>query len=87
MKYKEPASDATSPLPFKIKKAKLESKPSTGTIYYKDGRITKSSIKSELDGDLDIDIGGQTTTVKLNQTQDTTVETQAKSYIEPKKAS
>ena len=88
LKYKEPANEGgVGALPFRIKKAKLESKPSTGTILYnaKDGRIQKSTMKLELDGELDIEIGGQTTTVKLNQTQDTTVETSAKTYIEPKK--
>ena len=85
--YKEPAADGgVGALPFRIKKAKLESKPSTGTILFNSdlGRIEKSSMMLELDGDLDIEIGGQTTTVKLSQTQDTTVETSPKNYVTPK---
>jgi hypothetical protein len=82
--YKEPdAAGGVGALPFKIKKAKLDSKPSTGLILYNEtaGRIEKSTIKLELEGDLDIEIGGQTTQVHLSQTQDTTVDTQPKSIM------
>jgi Family of unknown function (DUF6263) len=84
LNYKEPAGDSgTATLPFKIRKAKLDSKPSTGSILYNPaaGRIEKSSLKLELDGELEIEIGGQTTPVKLTQTQETTVDTGAKSFI------
>jgi len=85
--YKEPADTGGSgALPFKIKKAELTSKPSTGNILFNPelGRIEKTSMKLELEGKMDIEIGGQTTTVSLQQTQDTTVETQPTSFIKPK---
>jgi hypothetical protein len=86
--YKAPAETAggVGALPFRIKTAKLESKPSTGTILYNPnlGRIDKSSMKLELEGELDIEIGGQTTNVKLSQTQETSVETAEKNYVNPK---
>jgi hypothetical protein len=84
--YKEPGEGGgVGALPFRIKKAKLESKPSTGLILYNPdaGRIEKSTMKLELEGELDIEIGGQTTTVKLSQTQDTVVEAQAKNVTPP----
>jgi hypothetical protein len=85
--YKEPADGGgVGALPFKITKAKLESKLSTGTILYNPdlGRIDKSSMKLELDGDLEIEIGGQKTMVKLSQTQESNVESAEKNYVTPK---
>jgi hypothetical protein len=85
--YKAPSeAGGVGTLPFRIKTAKLESKPSTGTILYNPnlGRIDKSSMKLELEGELDIEIGGQTTNVKLSQTQETSVETAEKNYVTPK---
>ncbi len=85
--YKEPADGGgVGALPFRIKKAKLESQPSTGTILYNPnlGRIDKSSMKLELKGDLEIEIGGQTTTVNLSQTQETNVESSDKNYVPAK---
>jgi Family of unknown function (DUF6263) len=87
LNYKEPAEGGgVGALPFKIKKAKLESKPSTGNILFNAelGRIEKSSMKLELEGEMDIEIGGATTTVKLSQTQDTSVETQPTNFVKPK---
>jgi hypothetical protein len=77
LKYKEPAAgDGVGGLPFKIKKANLDSEPATGTIKYDadKGRIESSSMKLKLKGTLEIEIGGQTTKVDLDQTQETTVE-------------
>jgi hypothetical protein len=64
-------------LPFKIKAAKLASSKPVGEILFnaKKGRVEKMTNKLELSGELTIEIGGQTTTVKLSQTQDSTVTT------------
>ncbi len=62
-------------LPFKIKSADLTSKDANGTIYYDadKGRIPRSTMNLTLKGTLSIESGGQTTPVKLSQTQDTNV--------------
>jgi hypothetical protein len=39
------------------------------------GRVEKSNFKLDLSGELNIEIGGQTTKVELKQTQETSVET------------
>lgn len=77
LKYDKPADNAVGGLPFKIKNANLKSDKATGTVLYdpEKGRIEKSTSTLDLKGDLDIEIGGQTTKVELNQTQNTTVET------------
>jgi hypothetical protein len=64
-------------LPFKIKSAKLTSsgKPGTITFSQKKGRVESITTKLHLEGDLAIEIGGQTTTVKLSQDQDSSVTT------------
>jgi hypothetical protein len=87
--YKAPAEGGGvgAALPFRIKSATLDSKqPSTGTILYNPnlGRIDKSSMKLELTGKLDIEIGGQTTNVELSQTQETSVETGEKNFVPAK---
>jgi hypothetical protein len=77
LKYKEPAAEGgVGGLPFRIKKANLKSEPSKGTITYdpEKGRIVKSEMKLKLEGDLEIEIGGQTTKVDLTQDQTTNVE-------------
>jgi Family of unknown function (DUF6263) len=79
LKYKEPAAEGgVGGLPFRIKKAKLDTeKPSTGTIKYDSskGRIESSTLSLDLSGELEIEIGGQTTKVDLKQTQKTDVDT------------
>jgi hypothetical protein len=75
--YKEPGDVAgVGGLPFKIKSAELKSKDATGTVLFDaaKGRVERSSAKMELSGKLSIEIGGQTTTVDLSQTQNTDVE-------------
>ena len=75
--YKEPGDVAgVGGLPFKIKSAELKSKDATGTVLFDaaKGRVERSSAKMELSGKLSIEIGGQTTTVDLSQTQKTEVE-------------
>ncbi len=78
LNYKPPSDTAASGgLPFKIKSATLASKNANGTIVFDadKGRVDSSEMNVELSGDLNIDIGGQTTAVTLTQTQKTTVKT------------
>lgn len=76
--YQQPDEKAAQGgLPFKIKSAKLKSSNPTGNVLFdaKKGRVESSSMKLELKGDLSIEIGGQTTTVTLSQTQESTTQT------------
>jgi len=79
LKYTPPDSKAQPQLPFKITKADLKSdkKGTTGTILFDTdkGRVESSDMKLHLTGFLDIDIGGQSTKVNLDQNQTTTVKT------------
>jgi len=78
LKYTPPGDVAgVGGLPFKIKAADLKSTNATGTIHFNSdkGRLDKSNMKLDLQGELSIEIGGQTTKVALSQTQETTVET------------
>jgi hypothetical protein len=87
LKYKEPAAgEGVGGLPFKIKKANLESEPATGTIKFDadKGRIDSSEMKLKLKGTLEIEIGGQTTKVELDQTQETKVENLDKNPLSAK---
>jgi hypothetical protein len=75
--YKAPAADAGGALPFKIKSADLKSKPAEGTLTFNvaKGRLEKSTLKVNLEGTLDIEIGGTANKVELRQEQETTVTT------------
>jgi hypothetical protein len=78
LNYKEPGDvPGQGGLPFKIKSAKLKSSNPVGQVIFNvtKGRVERSTMKLELKGSLAIEIGGQTTEVKLSQTQDSTVET------------
>ena len=78
LKYQPPADATGAGLPFKIKSANLASgKTSGGTVTFDTdkGRVDSSDMKVDLEGDLSIEIGGQTTAVKLTQTQTTNVKT------------
>jgi hypothetical protein len=78
VKYTKPDDNApTGGLPFKIKKADLNAKKADGSILFDNekGRVENSEQNLDLSGKLDIEIGGQTTTVELNQTQKMTVKT------------
>src|SRR5262249_45877445 len=78
LKYNPPSDTTpTGGLPFKIKSADLTSKDASGTILFdaEKGRVEKSEMKIKLEGNLQIDIGGQTTKVDLSQNQTTTVTT------------
>jgi hypothetical protein len=87
LKYTAPSDTAaTNPLPFKIKSADLKSSNATGTIWFDadKGRIDHSETSLKLDGDLNIEIGGQTTKVTLSQEQTTKVSTSDKNPVEKK---
>ena len=57
-----------------------------GTFYFNraKGRFDKSEMKMKLDGSLDIEIGGMTTTVALTQDQTATVKTSDTNPLEKK---
>jgi hypothetical protein len=80
LKYTPPTDKDAGGLPFKIKDAKLEGKDATGTIIYdpKNGWVKSSEMNLTLNGSLTIEIGQQSTTVELNQTQKTVVVTSDK---------
>jgi hypothetical protein len=89
LKYTPPDDKASGAgLPFKIKSADLKSTNGTGTVLFdpEKGRIEKSTFKLDLTGELNIEIGGQTTKVELKQTQETTIETSDTNPLAPKKA-
>jgi hypothetical protein len=73
LNYKIPTEQEQG-LPFKIKSATLASKSGGGTIFFnvKKGRVEKSELNLNLEGSLDIEIGGTTTKVDLKQEQKTT---------------
>jgi hypothetical protein len=78
LNYTQPAeSQGQGGLPFKIKSAKLKSSNPAGQVLFNigKGRVDRSTMKLELKGDLQIEIGGQLTTVNLSQTQESTVTT------------
>jgi hypothetical protein len=74
-------------LPFKIRSADLKSTKAEGSILFdpEKGRIDSSSMSLKLNGSLNIEIGGQTTEVTLDQDQSSTVENSDKTFIETKK--
>jgi len=78
LKYKEPTEQGgVGGLPFKIKQADLKSSSASGTVLFDPavGRVSKSDMTVDLKGNLQIEIGGQTTLVDLTQKQTSTVET------------
>ncbi|MGH7225133.1 MAG: DUF6263 family protein, partial [Gemmataceae bacterium] len=81
-------TDGLGGLPFRIKSAKLESKNGKGTVWFnrEKGRVEKTDMTLDLEGTLKIEIGGQETEVKLNQTQKTDVQTSDTNPIETKPA-
>ena len=84
--YTPPADTTQSNgLPFKIKSADLTSTDAKGNVYYDPdkGRVVKSTMNLKLGGTLSIEIGGQATPVKLDQTQETTVDTSDKDPTKP----
>ena len=62
-------------LPFQIKAAKLSSTKGTGTAIFDQakGRFESSTMSMKLEGTLEIEVGGMTTSVELNQDQTATV--------------
>lgn len=81
----EPPTEGGEGLPFKIKEAKLTSKNPKGSAQFDTvkGRLDSSNKELELEGTLDIEIGGIATKVELKQKQTTTVKT---SDTAPKKS-
>jgi hypothetical protein len=79
--------DKPGQLPFKIENAELKTKKSSGEILFdpKVGRVVSSKMDLEIGGTLDINIGGMTTKVELNQNQKTEVKTSDKAFISKKK--
>src|SRR5262249_46542312 len=67
----QPPTDTGEGLPFRIKTADLKSKNAKGTALFdvKKGRLERSEQSLELEGTLDIEIGGMSTKVDLKQTQ------------------
>lgn len=87
LEYKEPGDAAgAGGLPFKIKSAKLTSSNPSGLVVFnrKTGRLDRSESKLTLKGDLSIEIGGQTTTVTLSQTQESTITTSDTNPVQKK---
>ena len=83
MVYTAP-KDSDGSLPFKIVSADLKaSDKSAGAILFnsKLGRVESMDLNIKVNGTLNIEIGGQKTTVELNQDQTTSVKTGDKSFI------
>ena len=80
LKYTRPEGKAAEGLPFKITAATLEPKDATGTILFdpKAGWVKSSEMNLTLKGSLTIEIGQQSTEVKLEQVQKTTITTSDK---------
>ncbi len=83
--YKAPAGDAGG-LPFRIKSATLKSTDGGGDIIFDPmaGWVVSQKMSLTLTGELAIEIGQQTTDVKLEQKQTTTITTFEKNPIEKK---
>ncbi len=78
LNYLEPKDSGQGGLPFKIKSAKLKSTSDPASLVLfsiAKGRLEKATLKLNLEGDLAIEIGGQSTSVKLTQNQESTIET------------
>jgi hypothetical protein len=78
LEYKAPGDGVNQGgLPFKIKSAELKSRNAAGTIIFDNerGRVSESQMKLELEGTLNIEIGGQSTKVDLHQEQSSSVVT------------
>jgi hypothetical protein len=76
LKYIAPGPAAAGALPFKIKAGtELIAKSATGMIFFDNEkhRLDHSEMKLNLEGKLDIDVGGTSTEVQLNMDQTTTV--------------
>lgn len=80
LKYTPPEGNTAAGLPFRIKSADLSAKDATGTITYdpKAGQVKSSETNMTLSGNLNIEIGQQSTSVDLTQTQKTTITTSDK---------
>jgi hypothetical protein len=78
LKYTAPATAAgATALPFKIVSADLKAKDATGTMVFdvNEGRLKNSDLNLTLEGKINIEVGGTTSEVDLNQKQTTKVRT------------
>ncbi len=75
LKYVAPA--AAGGLPFTIKKADLKSSRGDGVMLFDrdKGRVARLEFSQNVEGTLTIEVGGQDTDVKLDQTQKTSLRT------------
>jgi len=84
----KPPSDAADGLLFRIKSGELNTvNPKPGYFLYdaKTGLLIKSELVVTMTGTLNVAIGNTETTVMLNQTQTTTVQSSDKDYVAEKK--
>ncbi|HEX4591411.1 MAG TPA: DUF6263 family protein [Gemmataceae bacterium] len=72
--YRPPLPGTAKDAPWRIKSANLRIHDSPGVVLFdvKRGRPVEIEMMMTVKGNLDVEIGGQTTTVELNQTQVTT---------------
>ncbi len=86
MKYSAPAGDADGLL-FRVKAGDLTTQnPKPGYYLYdaKTGLVVKAELAVTMQGTLNVAVGSTETTVQLNQTQKTTVESSKKSFLPEK---
>src|SRR5262249_41556674 len=78
-----PPQETGEGLPFKIKEAKLTTKEGSGEVRFDaaKGRLESSTVKLVLEGNMIIEIGGQSTPVDLRQEQTTTVKTSDQNFV------
>jgi hypothetical protein len=77
LKYLPPGAAASGSLPFKIKPGtELTSKNASGSIFFDNEkhRLDHSDMKLNLEGKLEIDVGGTSTQVDLSMEQTTKVQ-------------
>ncbi len=88
LKYSAPGAASSGSLPFKIKPGTdLVSKTATGMVYFDNvkHRLDHSDMKLNLEGKLDIEVGGTSTQVDLTMEQTTTVKMSDTNPVAPKK--
>jgi hypothetical protein len=73
-RYEPPKNPGGGGLPFTITQANLKSKRGGGHIRFdlEKRRVDQSEMELEIEGTMDLDIGGQNTTIELRQEQKTT---------------
>ncbi len=82
--YKAPAdAGSREGLPFRINAADLKNTENKGTIEFntKEGRLATAEFNVNLNGSVDVEIGGMKTKVELKQEQTTTIRTSNDSFM------